>query len=459
MTLRRLWMMMLVFVAVVAIGVNTLILTILTGQYFSEYLNETYALHVEEIVDYTTIALTSDDFTYDQMAIELETHLYDPIIGIRVYQPDGKILLEVESDYYLDDNMMGGMMSRMLGQFSNTPSEEVHQYEITSNGEVIALVNITLHSIAENSFVARRFKNALLSYSLYSVAITIGIAILVGSLISAKMSQSLKDTEKLANDIQLGKDTYVKHTGIKEVNAIRESLKELNARLRLKQQTRESLVDQLVHQTRTPLTILKSHLEAIEDGVIQVDEKELSVCQNQIDEITMIISNMSSMIDAGLDTDELLVESFDFSSTLKQIHQGLLTQFTSKNIQLEIISDEIVELTTDKYKLSQSIYNLLTNAYKYTNELGSVRISYYAIEESLTIKIQDTGIGIAQKDYQKVFEAYYRSPKAFDERGEGIGLYIVKGNIEKIGGTVSVESKVGSGTTFTISIPMNIEKK
>lgn len=331
MTLRRLWLVILILVSVMAIAVNAIILTFLTDRYFSDYLNESYTLHVNQIIEYTTSALESEDISYDQMSIELESHLFDPIIGIRLYEPDGKLLIEVDSDYHINGGMMNSMMgSRMMERIMDTTSEEVHQYEIIAEGKVIAIMNITLHSLAENSFVARRFKGALLANSLYSIAIAIGIALVVGAVISQKMSKSLKDTEKLASDIRLGKDVHHQSTNIKEVNSIRESLMELNTRLRLKQKNRKSLIDQLVHQTRTPLTILQSHIEAIEDGVIEVDEKELQVCQDQIADITTIISNMSSMIDAEKDTDELRIESFDFGNMLKQIRQGLVAQFMNK---------------------------------------------------------------------------------------------------------------------------------
>lgn len=457
MTLRKLWLWILILVAVVAIAVNAVIFTFLTERYFSDYLKESYKLHVEQIVEYTTSALTSDEISYDQMAIELESHLNDPIIGIKLYKPDGKLLLNVDSDYHINGGMMNGMMGgHMMGRRMEDTSEEVQQIDIVWDNRVIAIMNITLHSIAENSFVARRFKSALLTNSLYAIGIAIAIALIVGIIVSRKMSRSLKNTEQLASDIQLGREVRPKPTGIKEVNAIQHSLMDLHARLRLKQKTRKSLVDQLIHQTRTPLTILKSHIEAIEDGVIHVDEKELQICQDQISDITTIISNMGSMIEAEKDTDELKVEAFDFTNMLKQIRQGLLAQFRKKNITIEMTSNESIQLVTDKYKLSQGIYNLLINAYKYTMEHGLVRISYITVDEQLIIKIQDTGIGISEKEQDKIFHAYYRSPSVVTEKGDGIGLYIVKENIQRLKGTVEVESKLGVGSTFTIRIPMNL---
>jgi len=454
------WLIVLILISVLSVGINAVILTSLTDKYFTDYLKESYEFHIEQIQDYAEAALRDQDISSKQMAIELETHLIDPIIQIKVYSSDGNLLVDVEDDYHITGNMMSGNKgSRMMENMMNDASNEVIQYEVFDGDKVIGILNVTLHSVAENSFVAMRFKGSLLINSIYAILISIAISIVVGFFISKKMSVSLRDTAKIACDIQLGEISSVKGTSIKEIKAIRESLEELDTRLRLKQKSRQVLVDQLVHQTRTPLTILKSHLEAIEDGLVEVNDEEIKTFQNQIEHITTIITNMSGMIDASNETDIITVEDFDINQMLKQIIIGLKAQFTKNNIALELVSGEKLMLHTDKDKLSQSIYNILTNAYKYTNENGDVRVSFIQLEDRVMIKIQDTGIGIATNEIDRIFNAYYRSKKAVHTEGDGIGLYIVKDNIEKIGGNVSVTSKLKVGSTFTIEIPVNYNKE
>ena len=456
MSLRKLWLMILVAVSIMAIAVNTIILTMLTDQYFSDYLNESYDLHVNQILTYTAKAMSNEDVSYHQMAIELEAHLNDPIIAIKLYDSKGKQLIAVSSDYYLQPQKRGGMMGgRMMGRIKKMTSEEVHQYNVTYENETLGVMNIVSHSLAENSFVARRFKDALVSNSLIAVVITIVIAIGIGIFISRVMSRSLKETEELAKDIQTGKEVALKLSGIQEINAIRESLLELNSRLRLKQKTRKKLIDQLIHQTRTPLTILKSHIEAIEDGVIEVDDKEIQIFQNQIVDITSIISNMSSLIGASKDISEMTIEVFELSTILKQMQQGLKAQFMKKEIDFLVETNQNVILKTDKYLLSQSIYNLLLNAYKYTHQGGVVKVRYAEKNDRCIIEIEDSGIGIEAKDHELIFSAYYRSSSAIKQKGDGIGLYIVRENITRIGGEVTVNSLIGEGSTFIIDIPIN----
>jgi signal transduction histidine kinase len=213
----------------------------------------------------------------------------------------------------------------------------------------------------------------------------------------------------------------------------------------------------MVHQTRTPLTILQTHLEGIEDGIIDVNQKELTTCQNQISDITHIISNMSKLIDAGNEKEQLIIETFDLTTLLRQIEQGLSAQFKLKNIAFHVDTSKNLSITTDRYKLSQGIYNILTNAYKYTKENGTVTVSYRLLDNSLEIKIQDTGIGIEEKDLKSIFDAYYRGGHDNHQKGDGIGLFIVNKNIKSIGGYVDVKSKVNVGSEFVIHIPMDLK--
>ncbi len=455
MSLRKLWLIILVLVSVVAIGINTWVLAFLTDRHFSDYLNESYELHVRQILEYSQEAMVAQ-VPHEQMVIELESHLSDPIVGLKLYNTLGELLVEVGNSSLSPSR--GGMInkSHMMGHKKNTNvTEEVSQYNILYDGQQLGTVNIVSQGMAENSYVGKRFKGALFSNSLIAIAIASGVAISIGFFVSQTMSRSLKDTEKLARKIRLGQDVRMKPSGIHEVNGIRESLMELYARLKLKQKTRKTLVDQLVHQTRTPLTILQSHIEAINDGIVAIDDDEVEIFKNQINDITSIISNISSLIGASKDIDELKIETFDVGVLVRQMKQGLMAQFIKKNIALNIKNEGSLILTTDQYKLSQSLYNILMNAYKYTEPTGSVTISYEEKSGFVSIRVQDTGMGISDEDIEKVFSAYYRGAKTENIKGDGIGLYIVRENIERIGGKVYVQSLIGVGSTFTIQFPPN----
>lgn len=450
MTMRKIWLTILTLVAVISVGVNAFILSSLTDNYFVDYLTASYENHVTQIVEYTKKSLLNNPDSYEQMAIELEAHLDDPVVQIKLYKPTGELVVDVKDESHPSNTMMGrGMM------FSRTEFREtVDQYDVMDQGIRIGILNITRQSSPENSVVAQLFKSELLKNSLISIAVALMLAFLIGLYVSSRMSKALKETADAASAIELGGNFSYKMHYIKEINQIRTSLEELNTRLKLKQKSRKVLIDQMVHQARTPLTILKFHLEALEDGLIEFNEDEKSVCHTQIDTLNQMISNMSGLIDAGKEVDPLKIETFELHLILKQIVRGLKTQFDKKHIGLDILSSERVMIQTDKDLLSQMIYNLLTNAYKYTEAHGHVTISYRTTEDQMILTIEDTGIGIENKELDKIFQAYYRIDRDSDTPGEGIGLYVVKENVRALNGLVEVNSEVGKGSSFMIKLPL-----
>ncbi len=451
MTIRKQWLLILMLIAIFSVSVNAFVLSSLTDRYFVDYMREDYDKHFNQIVNYSKSALTEADFSYNQMAIELETHLVDPITRIKLYNEEGKLIIDVSNN----NQIMGGMTHNgMMGRMMGAQFEEVDYVEIKVGNRVIGQLNITRYSSVENSAATQMFKASLISNSLYSIIIVLIFAVIIGIFVSRRMSKDLINTADMAQNIDLGSRTNIELAKVKEIRIIQQSLESLESRLRLKQKSRKTLVDELVHQTRTPLTILKTHLEGFEDGIIELTPEQLRVCENQIENITSIISNMSGMIDADKDYEEINIEEFEFSALIKQIMSGLRIQFEKKKVDFILTGNQKVLLKSDKYKLSQAIYNILTNAYKFTETNGKVAVLYQVISDQLHVSIEDTGIGISDKEITKIFDAYYHSAKGSDSRGEGIGLYVAKENISRLKGIINVESKPQKGSKFTIVLPL-----
>jgi len=144
----------------------------------------------------------------------------------------------------------------------------------------------------------------------------------------------------------------------------------------------------------------------------------------------------------------------EISGLIRQIVAGLRAQFEKKTLDLQVLSHQKIVVQTDPYQLSQAIYTLLTNAYKFTESGGTVSLSYQLVGTELVITVQDTGIGIAQDDQSRIFDAYFRGNNSLNTAGEGIGLYIAKENLRKIGGNIELESTPDKGSRFSIRLPV-----
>jgi len=451
MTIRKQWMLALVVSAALSVIVNSLVLNIRINQYFVDYSTENYNTHVSQVVQFSTEALSADEYTSQQLEMQLTSHLSDPITRIRLYRADGQLLSDVSVSRSMMGMMRYGSASRMMG----TTAEEIDSIDIQKDGALLGKLMITRYSSVGNSIATRQFALSLVTNSLLSFGIVFALTLVLGYFLSKRMSKDLIQTAEQAVNIDLGQEKRYPKSHVPKIQTIQESLEALQARLKLKQTSRKKRIDELVHQTRTPLTILRTHLEGFQDGIIQFTPEEVQTCESQIDNLSSIITNMSGLIDAEKDVGELSLTNVDVSALIRQIIAGLKAQFDQKSITLETRSHPKISVYTDPYRLSQAVYNLLTNAYKFTPSGGRVSIAYEVIDEELVISVQDTGIGIPPEEQAKVFEAYYRGNNAASTSGEGIGLYLAKENLQQIGGTIELVSKPGNGSTFSIRLPVH----
>lgn len=324
MTVKRQWMLALMLSAALSVFVNSIVFSALINRYFIDYSTTNYQKHVAQVVDFSTEALTTGEYTRPQLEMQLESHLSDPINRIRLYNARGVLLANVGTA----KNTMADMMrSSMMTRFLRNAAEEVDSIDITKGGAVIGKLNITRYSSIGNSLDSRKFTRSLVINSLLSCGIAFVLIFLIGDYFSRRMSRDLTLTANQASDIELGRRTAAPKSGIVEIGAIQQSLETLRSRLMLKQTSRKQLIDELVHQTRTPLTILRTHLEGFADGIIRFSPEEIKTCEAQIDNLTSIIANMSGLIDAEKDIDQVHLAPVEISGLIRQIANGLKAQF------------------------------------------------------------------------------------------------------------------------------------
>ena len=448
MTIRKQWLIVLTLTAVLAVSINSLLLSSLINRYFQTYAVENYNAHLSQIQELARNALVENSFSPKQLSVQFESHLDDPILSIRLYDARGRLIAAAENKLPYGHDMMS---NRMRERMSAAP-EEVDSVEISDGEAVLGILNITRYCPINNSVVSNLFRFSLIRNSLISFVIVMLVLVAIGIFVSKKMSQELTNTAGLAIAIDVGDSTDIKLSKIKEIKIIQESLNALSSKLKIKQLGRKRLVDELVHQVRTPLTILKAHLEGLGDGMIELTPEEVNVCSEQVENVTSIVANMSMMLDANISPDAVKAENVEISSLFKQIVNGLKLQFDKKQINLHLLNQQKTYIMTDKYKLSQSVYNILTNAYKFTPAGGTVDISYSASPNGLEIVIKDSGIGIPSQEQENLFDAYYRGGNSGKTGGEGLGLFVAKENILKLNGDIRVDSQAGKGSVFTISI-------
>jgi len=211
------------------------------------------------------------------------------------------------------------------------------------------------------------------------------------------------------------------------------------------------------HELRTPLTLIAAPIEHIvNDGnltkqqcnMLQIVEKNVSILMRLVNEILDFRKIQNKKM-------ELTLSEFELTHYLKEWVSTFESIATKRKIKVELITPAPIRLCADIYKVERICYNLLSNALKYTSEGGSITIKAESTDETVEICIKDTGKGIAKEDIKHIFDRFYQVRNS-NKDGTGIGLAIVKAFTELQGGTAKVESEVGKGSEFTITLPKRV---
>ena len=151
-------------------------------------------------------------------------------------------------------------------------------------------------------------------------------------------------------------------------------------------------------------------------------------------------------------------EEIDIASLIGEVRMRLISPASNKKISVEVKVDTSIEsVRADRTKLRQILYNLMSNAIKFTPKKGRIIVSACKKEGMLEIKVSDNGIGLSKEDQEKIFMPFIQadSSTARGYGGAGLGLYIVKNFIDLHGGKIWVDSEVGEGSTFTFNLPID----
>lgn len=230
-------------------------------------------------------------------------------------------------------------------------------------------------------------------------------------------------------------------------------------RLRQLERMRRDFVANVSHELCTPLTAIKGYAEILSEGALDdrtTARRFTGIIENHADRLTRLLGDLLDL--SRLESDQLEVELA--SCDLKPLVDTSVGSVSQAAVQKQIdINSDIppsVKVICDPKLIEQALINLLDNAVKYTPAGGKVRIGTRSVEgtDRLTIYVEDTGIGIPSEDLGRIFERFYRVDKGRSRAlgGTGLGLSIVRHIVEAHGEQVSVQSKLGAGTTFSFEL-------
>ncbi len=232
--------------------------------------------------------------------------------------------------------------------------------------------------------------------------------------------------------------------------------------LRRLENMRRDFVANVSHEIRTPLTAIKGFVETLYQGSVDNPEEArrfLGIIQKNVDRLSSIVEDLLSLSRIEQEDADKTIQLRE--GQIKNVFQSAIQicrlKAEEKNIDIQLVCDEQMSAKFDANLLEQAVVNLLDNGIKYSEPKSTIYLKAHRDNAEIKISVEDQGIGIAQKHLPRLFERFYRVDKARSRKmgGTGLGLAIVKHIAQVHGGSVTVESALGRGSTFTIHLPAN----
>ncbi len=217
---------------------------------------------------------------------------------------------------------------------------------------------------------------------------------------------------------------------------------------------RDSLVANVTHDLRTPLTAIKGAADNLLDhiaGALSTDQREyVEIVRDHAKRLTGTVNELLQAARLQAGQVELQPESLDAKAIVEEVAAGLQTLARERHIRLEVRGGQ-ARIAADRDKLRRAVENLISNALKFTDDNGQVTIEVTPSGNSVELAVRDTGHGIPVEDLPRLFERFYRGSTR--KPGTGLGLSIARNLVRLHGGDISVVSEVGRGSEFRVRLP------
>jgi PAS domain S-box-containing protein len=221
---------------------------------------------------------------------------------------------------------------------------------------------------------------------------------------------------------------------------------------------KSDFISTVSHELRTPLTSIKGYVDLVlagDVGPLTPEQKEfLTIVSQNTTRLTELINDLLEIERLESGRIEFEFAELDLAEVLENVARSLHVNAEQKGLEFLTEIPSGLKVRGDRERLAQVFLNLLSNAIKYT-PAGTVELRAHQEDDAVVVEVRDTGIGISESDLQKLFQKFFRSDNPYVRKvgGTGLGLSIAKAIVERHGGTITVTSQLGQGSTFTVRLP------
>ncbi|MFN2194321.1 MAG: sensor histidine kinase [Candidatus Promineifilaceae bacterium] len=310
----------------------------------------------------------------------------------------------------------------------------------------------TVAGSLEANFLAS-MRRAVIWGALAAVLLAFVLGLILARTISRPLRELTGATQRMAAG-ELGIQVPVRTQD--EVGELAASFNHMSSDLAQATQSRRQLTADIAHDLRTPLSVILGYTEALSDGKLTGAPETYDVMHNEAQHLSHLVDDLRllSLADTGeLPLNRRPVAPQDLLERTAAAHQP---QASKKEIELQVdAAPALPEIEVDPERMAQVLNNLVSNAIRHTPRDGRVTLSAAQQNGDILLSVTDTGSGISDDDLPYIFNRFYRGDQARRQNGEsGLGLAIARSIVHAHGGTISADSAIGTGSTFTVTLPI-----
>lgn len=283
-----------------------------------------------------------------------------------------------------------------------------------------------------------------------------GLGLVVSYFLSGNITRPLRQLSQAAEKIRQGDlKQEVAVTGQDEVGQLAEVFNQMSAELAANESNRQELLANIAHELKTPLAVLQGHLESMLDGVEEPGPEKLFSMQEEVMRLTRLVGDLRDLSLAQVHRLELHLQPVNLDEKVERAADMLEPLLEEKELRfVKELAPGLPARQLDPDRLNQVLYNLITNAIRYTTPGTGILLKTEPAGERVRLIIADEGPGIAPEDLPHVFEQFYRGDKSRNRAsgGSGIGLSLAKSFVEAQGGTIIARNRKEGGAEFVVEL-------
>jgi signal transduction histidine kinase len=292
--------------------------------------------------------------------------------------------------------------------------------------------------------------------------IALFISLLVAFWLANWIADPLQEVVVASHRMPFSETKPIPSHGPYEVQQLTRAFNEMNNRVQTSQKSQREFVANVSHELKTPLTSIQGFAQALLDGTASTPEEQkqavqvISIESNRMHRMVLDLLDLARL-DSGLFNFQR--QPVDLVALLNSVVEKFAPQARAGNIEVIVETATLPAITSDGDRLSQVFSNLLDNALKFTPSGGSITIHTSRDGEGIRVDVTDTGTGIAAEALPNIFNRFYQvdpSRSGGQKHGAGLGLAISKEIVGYLGGKISVRSEPGTGSSFTVNLPLTV---